>query len=60
MKMKRISILGSTGSIGTNALRVVEANPEKFSVQYLTAGKNAKRLIEQARKFHPKAVAIVD
>ncbi|MCK4715533.1 MAG: 1-deoxy-D-xylulose-5-phosphate reductoisomerase [Candidatus Marinimicrobia bacterium] len=60
MKMKQISILGSTGSIGTNALRVVEANPEKFSVQYLTAGKNAKRLIEQARKFHPKAVAIAD
>ena len=58
--MKRISILGSTGSIGTNALRVVEANPENFSVRYLTAGKNAKRLIEQARKFHPKAVAIAD
>ena len=58
--MKRISILGSTGSIGTNALRVAEANPENFSVQYLTAGKNAERLIEQARKFHPKAVAIAD
>ncbi|MCK4641197.1 MAG: 1-deoxy-D-xylulose-5-phosphate reductoisomerase [Candidatus Marinimicrobia bacterium] len=60
MKMKRISILGSTGSIGTNALRVVEANPENFSVRYLTAGKNAERLIEQARKYHPKAVAIAD
>ncbi|MBL7067662.1 MAG: 1-deoxy-D-xylulose-5-phosphate reductoisomerase [Candidatus Marinimicrobia bacterium] len=58
--MKRISILGSTGSIGTNALRVVGACPENFSVQYLTAGKNAERLIEQAQKFHPKAVAIAD
>ncbi len=56
--MKRISILGSTGSIGVNALRVVAANPTQFEIGYLTAGSNAQLLIEQARMFHPRAVAI--
>ena len=56
--MKRISILGSTGSIGGNALRVVAANPTQFEIGYLTAGSNAQLLIEQARMFHPRAVAI--
>jgi len=56
--MKRISILGSTGSIGVNALRVVAANPTQFEIGYLTAGSNARLLIEQARTFHPCAVAI--
>jgi 1-deoxy-D-xylulose-5-phosphate reductoisomerase len=59
--MKRgVAILGSTGSIGTQALEVIEAHPEKFSVEVLTAQKNADLLIEQALKFSPNAVVIVD
>ncbi|CAG5071923.1 1-deoxy-D-xylulose 5-phosphate reductoisomerase [Dyadobacter sp. CECT 9623] len=55
---KRIAILGSTGSIGTQALEVIAANPEVFSVSVLTAGENADLLIEQAVKFLPDEVVI--
>lgn len=55
---KNIAILGSTGSIGTQALEVIEANPEIFSVAVLTAQDNADLLIEQAAKFLPKEVVI--
>ncbi|MCF0062187.1 1-deoxy-D-xylulose-5-phosphate reductoisomerase [Dyadobacter chenwenxiniae] len=55
---KNIAILGSTGSIGTQALEVIEANPEIFSVTVLTAQDNADLLIEQAVKFLPKEVVI--
>ncbi|MCF0072663.1 1-deoxy-D-xylulose-5-phosphate reductoisomerase [Dyadobacter sp. CY261] len=55
---KRVAILGSTGSIGTQALEVIEANPEIFSVSVLTAGGNADLLIEQAVKFKPGEVVI--
>jgi 1-deoxy-D-xylulose-5-phosphate reductoisomerase len=55
---KRIAILGSTGSIGTQALEVIEANPEIFSVEVLTAQDNADLLIEQAAKFRPREVVI--
>ncbi|MCE7062744.1 1-deoxy-D-xylulose-5-phosphate reductoisomerase [Dyadobacter sp. CY343] len=55
---KRIAILGSTGSIGTQALEVIAANPEVFSVSVLTAGENADLLIEQAVKFLPAEVVI--
>jgi 1-deoxy-D-xylulose-5-phosphate reductoisomerase len=55
---KHIAILGSTGSIGTQALEVVEANPQKYQVDVLTANYNAKLLIEQALKFRPKVVVI--
>lgn len=58
--LKILSVLGSTGSIGVNTLNVVAACPEKFIVRYLTAGHNASLLIEQARRFHPQAVAIAD
>ncbi len=57
--MKRISLLGSTGSIGTNCLNVVERQKNEFVVNYLTSYKNIQLLFEQASKFHPKAVAIV-
>jgi len=60
MSKKRIAILGSTGSIGTQALEVIEANPEIFSVEVLTAQSNADLLIEQAVKFHPREVVIGD
>jgi 1-deoxy-D-xylulose-5-phosphate reductoisomerase len=57
---KNISILGSTGSIGINALNVVDHLSDEFNVMYLTAYKNGEKLIEQALAFRPKAVAIVD
>lgn len=58
--MKRIAILGSTGSIGTQALQVVEAHPDQFEARVLTAGHNAQLLVSQARQFVPDAVVIAD
>ncbi len=58
--MKSIAILGSTGSIGTQALEVVAAHPDSFQVEVLTAQNNADLLIEQAKKFKPNAVVIVN
>ncbi len=55
---KRIAILGSTGSIGTQALEVIEQNPGYFEVEVLTANNNADLLIQQAIKFQPNAVVI--
>ncbi|MFZ6012222.1 MAG: 1-deoxy-D-xylulose-5-phosphate reductoisomerase [Bacteroidota bacterium] len=55
---KRIAILGSTGSIGTQALDVIESHAEAFEVEVLTAQNNAELLIEQARKFNPNVVVI--
>lgn len=57
---KRIAIFGSTGSIGTQALEVVESNPELFAATILTAQTNARLLIEQALKFKPGVVVIGD
>ncbi len=59
-EQKRIAILGSTGSIGTQALDVIAAHPEKFAVEILAAGSNADLLIEQALKFRPNVVVIND
>jgi 1-deoxy-D-xylulose-5-phosphate reductoisomerase len=58
--VKRVAILGSTGSIGTQALDVIQANPESFEVEVLTAQKNGDLLIEQARAFKPNSVVIGD
>jgi len=58
--MKFLTILGSTGSIGQNALKIVSACPERFQVRYLAAGKNGALLLEQVRQFRPQAVAIAD
>ncbi|PKQ66357.1 1-deoxy-D-xylulose-5-phosphate reductoisomerase [Labilibaculum manganireducens] len=55
---KHIAILGSTGSIGTQTLEVVEANPDEFIVDVLTANNNIELLIQQAKKFHPDVVVI--
>jgi 1-deoxy-D-xylulose-5-phosphate reductoisomerase len=55
---KRIAILGSTGSIGKQALEVIAAHPDTFEVEVLTAQNNAKLLVEQSRKFKPNAVVI--
>ena len=57
---KGIAILGSTGSIGTQALEVIEAYPEMFDLQVITAQSNADLLIEQAIKFQPNTVVIGD
>ena len=53
---KRLAILGSTGSIGTQALEVVSQNPDLFSIEILTANNNVDLLIEQALKFRPRIV----
>jgi 1-deoxy-D-xylulose-5-phosphate reductoisomerase len=55
---KRIALLGSTGSIGTQALDVISRFPEEFAVEALTAGNNIDLLIQQARKFLPDSVVI--
>jgi 1-deoxy-D-xylulose-5-phosphate reductoisomerase len=57
--MKRIGILGSTGSIGCSSLRVIEAHPEAYQVTALAAGKNVDLLAEQIRKFSPLVVAVL-
>lgn len=59
-QQKGIAILGSTGSIGRQALEVISLTPERFRVEVLTAQRNADLLIEQARAFQPNAVVIAD
>lgn len=60
MNKKNIAILGSTGSIGTQALDVIEQNPDLFEVEVLTAHSQVDLLIQQAKKFRPNAVVIVN
>ncbi|MFL3022206.1 MAG: 1-deoxy-D-xylulose-5-phosphate reductoisomerase [Cytophagales bacterium] len=58
--MKKIAILGSTGSIGTQTLEVINSNKNIFKVELLTANSNFKLLAKQANKFNPKVVIIND
>src|SRR6266851_5788017 len=58
--MKRIAILGSTGSIGRSTLRVVESYPERFHVSTLAAGNNAELAFEQAVRWKPRVVSLAD
>lgn len=58
--MKRISVLGSTGSIGTQTLSVVENHPDSFQIEALAAGRNAELLIKQVRQFKPRLVSVQD
>ncbi|MEN9942448.1 MAG: hypothetical protein RLZZ91_449 [Bacteroidota bacterium] len=58
--MKNIAILGSTGSIGTQALEVIQEHPDQFCVEVLTAHSNSALLIQQSLKFNPNAVVISD
>jgi 1-deoxy-D-xylulose-5-phosphate reductoisomerase len=58
--LKKISILGSTGSIGRQTLDVISQHPDKFSVVGLSAGNNTELLIEQISKFNPLAASIAD
>ena len=57
---KRISILGSTGSIGVNALKVVSHLKDELEVVYLSANKNMTLLLQQIAQYQPRAVCIVD
>ena len=57
---KRLAILGSTGSIGTQTLGIVAGYPDLFTVTTLTAGSNAALLMEQARLYRPQRVVIGD
>lgn len=58
MERKKIAILGSTGSIGTQALEVIEEHQNQFEVEVLTSNNNSDLLIEQALKFRPNSVVI--
>jgi 1-deoxy-D-xylulose-5-phosphate reductoisomerase len=58
--IRHLAILGSTGSIGTQALDVVRAHPDRFAVEVLTANQNAELLIAQAAEFRPNVVVIGD
>ena len=58
--MKRIVILGSTGSVGTQALDIIRQHPEKFKVVGLSANQNTEKLQEQITEFKPEAVCITD
>ena len=58
--MKRIAILGATGSIGTQTLDVIREHRDKYEAYALTAGSNSDLLIQQAREFQPEVVVIAD
>ena len=58
--MKNITILGSTGSIGVNSLKVIKAHPDRFCCFGLAAGRNIGLLLKQVESFQPKAVCVVD
>jgi 1-deoxy-D-xylulose-5-phosphate reductoisomerase len=58
--MKRIAVLGSTGSIGTQALDVIKSHPTKFKVEVLTAGNNWELLVKQAKEFTPNSIVIAN
>lgn len=60
MKKKQICILGSTGSIGTQALEVIAEHPDRYEAYCLTANTQVEKLALQARRFRPAAVVIAD
>ncbi|MCX5936869.1 MAG: 1-deoxy-D-xylulose-5-phosphate reductoisomerase, partial [Cyanobium sp. LacPavin_0920_WC12_MAG_62_9] len=58
--MKALSVLGSTGSIGTQTLEIVDDFPDRFRVVALTAGRNLELLMGQIRRHRPEVVALAD
>jgi len=58
--MKNIALLGSTGSIGVNSLKVIQAHPDQYRCIALAAGRNIELLLKQIRSFQPKAVCVMD
>ena len=60
MPKRRVTVLGSTGSIGTQGLEVVQSHIDKFEIVGLSAGKNVELLAQQVNQFHPKKVSVID
>lgn len=60
MKMKSLTILGSTGSIGTSTLDIVAAHPDRFRIEALTAGTNLDLFVTQIERFSPRLVVVLD
>ena len=60
MKKQQICILGSTGSIGTQALDIIAQHPDRFEAYCLTANNSVEKLAQQARQFHPDSVVIAN
>ena len=58
--MKRIAILGSTGSIGRSTLNVAESYPERFQVVSLAAGRNLDSAFEQAQRWKPRVISMAE
>ena len=58
--MKRLAILGSTGSIGANTLAVVDRHPDRFEVVALSADQQVERMFDQCRRYRPRYVAMAD
>ena len=58
--MKKIGILGSTGSVGTQALEIIKKHPDKFKVKYLSCNSNSSLLVKQAKFFKPDYICLVD
>jgi 1-deoxy-D-xylulose-5-phosphate reductoisomerase len=58
--MRRLAVLGSTGSVGEQALTVAEAFPDRYAVVGLAAGRNIEKLAEQVRRFEPEVVSVAD
>ena len=57
---KKISILGSTGSIGVNALNVIKTISQEYEIVHLTGNANADLMIKQCREFHPKSIVMIN
>lgn len=60
LNVRKIAVIGSTGSVGVNTLQVIQAHPQHLKVAALAAGRNARLLLEQARKFRPEVVCLYD
>ncbi|EGO96697.1 1-deoxy-D-xylulose 5-phosphate reductoisomerase, partial [Acidiphilium sp. PM] len=60
MAVKTVTILGSTGSVGTQTIDLLQADPENYRVRALIAGRNAALLAEQARSLHAEIAVIAD
>ena len=59
-KMRRISLFGATGTIGDNALQLVDLHPERFTIEVMSAHQNVKKLVALARRYQPKCLVIGD
>ena len=60
MYKKKIAILGSTGHIGEESLKIISKNKRQFSVEFLLCNKNFKKIIKQINQFNPKYVFVID